>query len=58
VPTADRPSLPQTVTPHVRGTAFIFKSLDAGMTVTFSDYERVGKKQGAPPPHPALRPTT
>jgi len=32
------------VTTHVRGTAFVFKSLDADMTVAFSDYERVGKK--------------
>ncbi len=44
VPTADRPSLPQAVTTHVRGTAFFFKSLDADMTVAFSDYERVGKR--------------
>jgi hypothetical protein len=48
VPTAERPSLPQGVTTHVRGTAFVFKSLDADMTVTFSDYERVGKN--IPPP--------
>lgn len=44
LPAADRPSLPQVVTTHVRGTAFIFKSLDADMTVAFSDYERVGKR--------------
>jgi hypothetical protein len=44
VPTGDRPSLPLAVTTHVRGTAFIFKSLDADMTVAFTDYERVGKR--------------
>ena len=44
VPTAERPSLPQTVTTRLRGRAFLFKSLDADLTVTFSDYERVGKK--------------
>ncbi len=44
VPTADRPSLPQAVTTHVRGTAFFFKSLDADMTVIFADYESVRKK--------------
>jgi hypothetical protein len=48
VPSDGRPSLPQTVTTHVRGRAFFFKSLDADMTVTFSDYERVGK--AIPPP--------
>ena len=44
VPNGERPSLPLAVTTHVRGRAFYFKSLDADMTVTFSDYERVGKK--------------
>lgn len=44
VPIAEQPSLPQTVTTRLRGRAFIFKSLDADLTVTFSDYERVGKK--------------
>ena len=44
VPTGDRPSLPNAVTTHVRGRAFLFKSLDADMTVTFADYERAGKK--------------
>ena len=42
-PAGDRPSLPQTVTTRVRGRAFLFKSLDADMTVTFSDYERIGR---------------
>lgn len=43
-PDGDTPSLPQAVATHLRGTAFFFKSLDADMTVTFSDYERVGKR--------------
>lgn len=43
LPQHDRPSLPQQVTTRVRGTAFFFKSLDADMTVSFSDYERTGK---------------
>lgn len=44
LPAAETPSLPQKVATHVRGTAFIFKSLDADMTVVFSDYLRIGKK--------------
>ena len=44
VPTPDRPSMPQLVTTRLRGAAFYFKSLDADLTVTFSDYERAGKK--------------
>lgn len=44
LPAAEIPSLPQVVATHVRGTAFLFKSLDADMTVTFSDYVRVGKR--------------
>jgi hypothetical protein len=44
LPTAEMPSLPQKVATHVRGTAFIFKTLDADMTVTFSDYTKVGKQ--------------
>ena len=43
-PSSDTPSLPQKVTTHVRGSAFVFKSLDADMTVTFSDYVRAGKR--------------
>ena len=43
LPTADLPSLPIQVATHVRGTAFVFKSLDADMTVTFSDYLKVAK---------------
>ena len=44
VPAEGRPSLPLAVTTHVRGRAFFFKSLDADMTVKFSDYERVGRR--------------
>jgi hypothetical protein len=44
LPAGETPSLPQKVATHLRGTAFWFKVLDADMTVTFSDYERVGKK--------------
>ena len=44
LPATEMPSLPQQVATHVRGTAFLFKSLDADMTVTYSDYIRVGKK--------------
>ena len=44
LPRDDTPSLPQKVTTHVRGTAFLFKSLDADMTVTFSDYARATKR--------------
>ena len=44
VPAEGRPNLPQAVTTRVRGRAFLFKSLDADMTVAFSDYERVGRK--------------
>jgi hypothetical protein len=43
LPTTELPSLPQKVGTHVRGTAFVFKSLDADMTVVFSDYVKVGK---------------
>lgn len=43
LPQSDMPTLPQTVATRVRGQAFLFKSLDAEMTVTFSDYLRVGK---------------
>lgn len=48
LPTAERPSVPLAVNTRVRGRAFLFKSLDADMTVTFTDYERVGKNIPAP----------
>ena len=43
-PASDRPSLPDKVETRVRGRAFLFKSLDADLTVTFSDYVWAGKK--------------
>lgn len=39
-PAADQPMFPRSVTTHVRGRAFWFKSLDADMTVTYSEYEK------------------
>lgn len=44
VPNGDTPSLPQAVTTRLRGKAFLFKSLDAEMTVTYSDFKYAGKK--------------
>lgn len=41
LPEGDTPSLPFSVETRVRGTAFWFKSLDAAMTIRFSDYARV-----------------
>jgi hypothetical protein len=38
-PSGDTPALPMSVTTRVRGRAFLFKSLDADMTVTYSDYD-------------------
>lgn len=40
LPAGDRPSLLQSVTTHLRGRAFWFKSLDADLTVSYSDYVR------------------
>jgi len=40
LPAGDRPSLLQKTTTCLRGRAFYFKSLDADLTVTFTDYER------------------
>jgi hypothetical protein len=37
-PEGERPALPLRVTTQVRGRAFWFKSLDADLTVTYSDY--------------------
>jgi hypothetical protein len=39
-PAGDLPAFPRRVTTLVRGRAFWFKSLDADMTVTYSDYEK------------------
>lgn len=44
LPTGETPSLPQRVLTRVRGTAFWFKSLDAEMTVTYSDFAKSGRK--------------
>lgn len=44
LPAGDRPSLPKQVSTRVRGRAFLIKSLDAEMAVTFSDYAWAGKK--------------
>lgn len=43
LPGDDRPGLPLQVATRVRGAAFWFKSLDADMTVSFSDYRRVAR---------------
>jgi len=47
LPTADRPALLDRVTTRTRGRAF-FKSLDADMLVTYTDYAWAGKKPPAP----------
>ncbi len=44
LPTAETPSLPQKVETKVRGRAFLLKSLDAEMSVTYSDYRDASKK--------------
>ena len=44
LPVDGRPSLPEKVTTRLRGRAFWLKSLDADMTVTFSDYLRAGRQ--------------
>lgn len=44
IPAGEAPTMPESVTTRVRGRAFWMKSLDAEMTVTYSDYVRVGKK--------------
>lgn len=44
LPADGRPSLPEKVTTRLRGRAFWLKSLDADMTVTFSDYVRAGRQ--------------
>ena len=43
LPVGDIPALPQKVETRVRGRAFWFKSLDADMIVTFSDYQKATK---------------
>ncbi len=44
LPADGKPSLPQKVTTRLRGRAFLVKSLDADMTVAFTDYAWAGKK--------------
>ncbi len=44
LPDDHRPSLLLKSTTRLRGRAFLLKSLDADMTVTFTDYERARKK--------------
>jgi hypothetical protein len=44
LPVGDTPSFPLKVETRVRGRAFLMKSLDADMSVTFSDYAKAGKK--------------
>jgi hypothetical protein len=44
LPDGETPSLPVRVDTHVRGSAFLFKSLDADMTVAYSDYVKVRKQ--------------
>lgn len=46
LPTADRPALLERVTTRTRGRAF-FKSLDADMLVTYTDYAWAGRKPPA-----------
>ena len=43
LPSDNRPSLLQRITVRVRGRAFLFKSLDSDMTVSYSEYTFAGK---------------
>lgn len=43
LPSGDTPPLPHKIETRVRGKAFWLKSLDADMTVTYSEYARAGK---------------
>jgi hypothetical protein len=47
LPEGDTPALPREVSTRQRGTAFWFKTLDAEMSVTFTDYVRVRPKPAA-----------
>lgn len=49
VPSADRPVLLQRVTVRMRGRVLWLKSLDADMTVTYSDYVFVGRRPAENP---------
>jgi hypothetical protein len=44
LPDADRPSLLLQSTTRLRGRAFFFKSLDADMSVTFTDHQKAGRR--------------
>lgn len=50
VPTDGRPSLLQQITVHMRGRAMWIKSLDANMTVTYTEHTFAGKKPAAATP--------
>lgn len=41
--TSERPSLLQSIKVSIRGRAFWFKSIDSDMTVSYSDYQYMGK---------------
>ena len=43
IPTEATPSLLREIQVSIRGSAFYFKSLDSDMTVSYSDYEYMGK---------------
>lgn len=43
IPTETTPSLLREIQVSIRGSAFYFKSLDSDMTVSYSDYEYMGK---------------
>ncbi len=45
LPAGDRPSLLLKSTTRLRGRAFFLKSLDADMSVTFSDHEKAGRRR-------------
>lgn len=45
LPDGARPSLLQSSETHLRGRAFFFRSLDADMIVTFTDYERATRRR-------------
>lgn len=45
LPNEDRPSLLLKSTTRLRGRAFFLKSLDADMSVTFSDHEKAGRRR-------------
>ena len=54
LPDTDHPTLLQKITVSVRGRAMWIKSLDADMTVTYSNHEYAGRKSaGATGENPA-----